>query len=79
MPTPLSIDNLDKSPVLAKSDGNAIVDDDIESPDECNSLLACENPLVKYIPTLEEVSWSFEELKRHTKVGGFLYNHSWTI
>ena len=71
LPNPLSIDKLENSPVLATSDGNIIIDDDIESPDECVTLLASEKPLVKYIPTLEEVSWSLEELKEAQKHDDF--------
>mgnify|MGYP006897132171 CR=1 FL=1 len=65
LPSPLSIDNLDRSPVLTKSDRKTIVDDDIESPDICVTLLTGEKPLVKYIPTLE-VSLTLKELK-HAK------------
>ena len=63
MPNHLGIDELDKSPFLATSGGNTVTDDDIVSPDECVTLLSSETPLVKCIPTLEEVFWSLEELK----------------
>ena len=39
-----------------------IDDDDIESPEERIRFLHNEKPLFKYIPTLDEVSWSQEEL-----------------
>ena len=51
LPNPLSIDKLDNSPVLATSDGNHIIDDNIQSPDERVTLLASEKALVKYILT----------------------------
>ena len=62
LPSHLSIDKIDKSPVLAKCEGNYIVDDNNVSPSECVTLPINENPLVKYVPTLEEVSWSVKEL-----------------
>ena len=34
LPNPLSIDKLDKSLVLATSDGSTFINDDIQSPDE---------------------------------------------
>ena len=60
LPSPLSIDHLDKGPVSAKSKGNNIVDYDIESHDKCVTLFTSEKLFVKYIPSSKEVSWSFD-------------------
>ena len=48
------------------------MDDDIQQDDTCTTLLtSAETPLVKYIPDLEEVSWSHEELLEAQKNDDF--------
>ena len=61
--SPPNIESISICENIACADGNeAIDDDDIESPDEYVTLLSNEKPSFEYILTLDEASWSQEEL-----------------
>ena len=75
--SPPNMENINVCENIAYAEGNELIDDDdIESPEECVTLLSNEKPLFKYIPTLDEVSWSQDELIEAQRCDDFCVNIS---